>query len=306
MTKATKKKIPITAYVMTLNEENNLEACLKSVVERVDQIIVVDSFSSDSTLAIARKYSDQVIEHEFVNHAKQYLWGMDNCEFRNDWILRLDADERWTEGGLDELERIISEDHYDGITVRMKIFFMGRFLNHGGMYPNKFLRVYRKSKGQMEDRWMDEHIQVDGPIIDTKIDVTESNYDRQENLVRWIEKHNGYSTREALENLMARHDMRQLDSIADLSGGSTERKRWMKENVYFRSPLLIRPFLYFTYRYVVKGGFVDGKEGFIFHVLHAFWYRFLVDAKIIQIERNSAANSSTIRETIKKHWGIDP
>lgn len=299
-----RRDIPVTAFVMTYNEARNLEECLRSVASRVDQIIVVDSFSTDATLEIARKFGADTYQHEFINYAKQYLWGMETCTFRNDWVIRLDADERWTPEGLEELSSLIRSNSCDGVSVRMKIYFMDRWIRRGGMYPNKFLRAYRRSKGQMEDRWMDEHIAVDGVVVDTTIDVLERNYDRQENIAVWTNKHNGYSTREALENLIARHDLRTLETIADLSGRSTERKRWMKENVYFRAPLFLRPMLYFIYRYVFRLGFMDGIEGFIFHVLHAFWYRFLVDVKIYQIERNAGRTHRTITETIEEHWGI--
>ena len=151
---------------------------------------------------------------------------------------------------------------------------------------------------------MDEHIAVDGVVVDTSIDVLERNYDRQENIAVWTNKHNGYSTREALENLIVRHDLRSLETIADLGGKSTERKRWMKENVYFRAPLFLRPALYFVYRYIFQRGFLDGMEGFIFHVLHAYWYRFLVDVKIYQIERNARVSKQSIAETVLDHWGI--
>lgn len=297
--------LALTAVVMTFNEEKNLEACLRSIVEHVDQIIVVDSFSTDRTIEIARRYTSDIYQHEFLNYAKQYLWGMENCTIRNEWVLRLDADERWTPQGFDTLRPLLERDRCDGVNVRMKIYFMGRWLRHGGMYPNLFLRVYKRSKGKMEDRWMDEHIAVKGTVVDADIDVLERNYDRQENIVPWIAKHNAYSTREALENLINRHDLRPVESIANFRGNSTERKRWAKERIYGRVPLLLRPCAYFSYRYFFQRGFMEGREGLVFHTLHAFWYRFLVDVKIMQIEQNAKKSGSTIIEAIREHWGIE-
>lgn len=290
---------------MTKNEEINLPECLASVAEYVDEIILVDSFSDDRTIEIARQYTDKIYQNPFINQAKQYLWAIEHADIKNEWILRLDADERWTANGFAELRDIIENDSTEGVYVKMKIFVMGRWIKHGGFYPNFFLRVYKKSKGAMEDRWMDEHIKVDGRTLISNIDVIESNYDRQKNLVLWTNKHNSYSTREAVDFLLAKHNLTQTDTVANLFGTKTERKRWLKEKVYFRIPLFVRPFLYFIYRYLLKLGFLDGKEGFIFHTLHAFWYRFLVDAKVYQIEKNAYNEGIDIKTAIKTHYGLD-
>lgn len=305
MTECNMTKLPITAILMTYNEEINLPACLDSVCVHIDQIILVDSISNDRTIEIAEKYAAEIYENPFINQAKQFIWALKNTEIRNEWILRIDADERWTPEGFTELRQIIENDQADGVFVKMKIYFMGRWIKNGGFYPNNFLRVYKRSKGTMEDRWMDEHIRVDGRTLATNIDVLEQNYDRQKNVGFWTTKHNSYSTREAVEFLSQKHRIISIDTIGRLFGNKTERKRWLKENFYFRVPLFVRPFLYFIYRYFFKLGFLDGKEGFIFHTLHAFWYRFLVDVKIMQIERNAKTEGISIKESIKSHYGIE-
>jgi glycosyltransferase involved in cell wall biosynthesis len=297
-------KLPVSAIVMTLNEKLNLQQCLESVSDFIDEIIIVDSYSSDNTIEIAKRYTDKIYQNKFVNQAKQFIWALDNIEIKNEWILRLDADERWTKKGFDELSDIIANDKADGVYVKMKIFFMGRWIKHGGFYPNYFLRVYKKSKGKMEDRWMDEHIKVEGKTIITNIDVIESNYDRQKNISLWTDKHNKYSTREAIEFLIQKHKLKPLDTVAKFWGNKTERKRWFKEKFYFRLPLFLRPFLYYFHRYIFKLGFLDGKEGFIFHYLHAFWYRFLVDVKVYQIEKLAKKENKEIQQVIKEHYGL--
>jgi len=299
------KKLPITVIIMTYNEERNLRACLESVKDYIDDIIIVDSYSNDKTEKIAREYTKKFYENKFINQAKQFIWAIDHCEIKNEWILRIDADERWTKEGFEELAKIMQDDEVNGIYVKMKIYFMGRFIKHGAFYPNYFLRVYKKSKGAMEDRWMDEHIHVEGKVVHSNIDVIESNYDRQENIALWTDKHNGYSTREAVEFLIAKHNIHKIDTVANFFGNKTERKRWMKENIYFKTPLFVRPYMYFVYRYVFKFGFLDGKEGFIFHTLHAFWYRFLVDTKVYQIEQLAKKNNQTIQEVVLDHYGMD-
>ena len=269
-------------------------------------------YHTDNTIEIAESYKIKCYQNKFINQAKQFIWALENIEIKNEWILRLDADERWTKEGFEELRYTIEYDKADGVYVKMKIFFMGRWIKHGGFYPNYFLRVYKKSKGKMEDRWMDEHIKVEGRTIISNIDVIESNYDRQKNIALWTDKHNKYSTREAVEFLIQKYKLNRqnrvspkaesVDTVAKFWGNKTERKRWMKEKFYFRLPLFIRPFLYYIHRYIFKLGFLDGKEGFIFHYLHAFWYRFLVDVKVYQIRTaskeenkiNSRSNKRTL------------
>ncbi len=171
-----------------------------------------------------------------MNYSKQFIWSLANADIKHEWILRLDADERWTADGFEQVRKIIEDDSADGIYVKMKIFFMGKWIRHGGFYPNYFLRVYKKTKGSMEDRWMDEHIRVDGETIVSGIDVIEANYDRQKNITLWTTKHNSYSTREAIESIINRHGLAKVDTVADLFGTKTERKRWLKERVYYRIP----------------------------------------------------------------------
>ena len=300
-----KNKLPVTAIIMTYNETRNLKACLESVKDYIDDIIIVDSFSTDDTEQIAREYTDKFYANKWINYSKQYLWGIANTDIKNEWVIRLDADERWTKEGFEELRTIIEEDKADGIYVKMKIFFMGRFIKHGAFYPNYFLRVYKKSKGAMEDRWMDEHIKVDGIVVHSNIDVIESNYDGQENISLWTNKHNGYSTREAVEFLIAKHNIHKIDTVANFWGNKTERKRWLKENLYFKVPLFLRPLMYFVYRYIFKLGFLDGKEGFIFHTIQAYRYRFLVDTKVYQIEQLAKKNNQSIQEVVLDHYGMD-
>lgn len=298
-------KLPVTAIIMTFNEETNLEGCLSSIIDYVDDIIIVDCFSTDSTLEIAKKYTNKIYQNKWINYSRQYIWAIENTDIKNEWILRIDADERWTKEGFEELKKIIDSDNVNGVYVKMKIFFMDRWIKHGGFYPNFFLRVYKKSKGKMEDRWMDEHISVVGKTLLSNIDVIESNYDRQKNITLWTTKHNNYSSREAIEFLIQKHKLSKMDTVAKFWGNKTERKRWFKEKLYFRMPLFLRPFLYYIHRYIFKFGFLDGKQGFIFHYLHAFWYRFLVDAKVYQIEQLAKKERKTIPDAIKEHYGIN-
>jgi glycosyltransferase involved in cell wall biosynthesis len=303
MTTAT--RLPITAVVLTKNEQRNLPECLASVRDWVQDILVVDSLSSDATLEIAGSHGARILQRPWKNHADQFQWALDHGAIHTPWVVRLDADERWTDEGFRRLAPLLSESEVAGINVRMQIYFMGRFLRHGGLYPNDFLRVFRREGSRMEQRWMDEHITVSGATVSPGIDVIESNYDRQQNIGLWTAKHNDYSTREAVDILMAKWHLGRIDSVADLRGGRTARKRWFKENVYWRTPLFVRPLLYFLYRYVIKLGFLDGTRGLIFHVLQGFWYRTLVDVKVYQLEGLARDSGRPLVDVIRDSYGIE-
>jgi glycosyltransferase involved in cell wall biosynthesis len=297
-------RLPITAVVLTFNEHRNLPACLASIADRVQEVVVVDSHSTDDTLEIARRHGARTLQRPFLNHAEQLQWAIQNASIRTPWIMRVDADERWTEEGFEALAPILSDPEVAGVNVRMRIYFMGRFLRHGGLYPNLFLRVFRREGSRVEQRWMDEHVMVEGKVASPTLDVIEANYDRQQNIGLWTTKHNAYSTREAVDILIAKHRLAKVDTVASLAGGRTARKRWLKEKFYARLPIFVRPTLYFAYRYFLRLGLLDGLPGLIFHVLQAFWYRFLVDVKVLQLERLSRETGRPLPEVIKDSYGM--
>jgi len=259
-------KLPLSVIILTFNEELNIENCLKNVAGWANEIIVVDSFSSDKTLAIAKKYTDKIVKHTFVNQAEQFNWALANLKIKNDWILRLDADEYLTE----ELKAEITEklenrpDDINGYYIKRRVYFMGRFMKHGGYYPAWILRIFRREKAHSEERKMDEHIVLlEGQAGKLKNDFIDDN---KKDLAWWTGKHNDYSSREAIEAAKGNY------------GAG-------KKVFYYKLPIFCRAFLYFVYRYFFRLGFLDGKEGLIFHSLQGFWYRFLVDAKIYEMKK---------------------
>ena len=219
-------------------------------------------------------------------------------------MLRIDADERWTKEGFSELSKMLNDDSINGIYVNRKTYFMGKWIRHGGFYPIRLMLVWRNGKVRMENRLMDEHMIVDGKSITTNIDVIEANYDRQQNLGLWTHKHNLYSDRYAAETILQEFNLLKIDSIQGSIGNSTVRKNWLRLNLYDGAPLFARVFLYYIYRYVFQLGFLDGKEGFIYHFLQAFWFRFLIDAKILQLRKN-IKSADTVLVYLKDHMNID-
>ena len=276
-------KLPISVIILTHNEELNIGNCLKSVADWANEIIIVDSFSNDKTLEIVKKYTNKIAQRKFINQAEQFNWALDNLEIKNDWILRLDADEYLTE----ELKREIAEvlpgtsSETAGFYIKRRVYFLGRFIKYGGYYPTWLLRLFKKGKARSEERKMDEHlVLLEGKAERLKNDFIDDN---KKNLSWWIQKHNNYASREAEEMIKntGTFDILGTPNVQKLKGQAVIKK-WLKDNFYYRLPLFCRACLYFGYRYFIRLGFLDGKEGLIFHFLQGFWYRFLVDAKIYE------------------------
>jgi len=271
----------LSVLILTRDEERNIEKCLRSVLPLTNRIFIIDSGSTDKTVELATRMGARVFTHPWTTHAEQFNWGLDNAGLDGDWVMRLDADEELTPGLVTALRETLPTlgPNVTGIIVRRQVHFMGRWIRHGGYYPTWLLRVFRHGAGRCEALWMDEHIVLDhGQAIRMRQDIIDRN---TKDLAFWTAKHNGYSDREVLDTL-ANSGARAKAQDADSSGFQAKARRWAKKRVYGRMPLFLRPFLYFLYRYVLRLGFLDGKEGLIFHFLQGFWYRFLVDAKLYE------------------------
>lgn len=295
----------ISIIILTYNEEKNIKECLESVRDLTKDIFIVDSYSTDKTLEISKNYTNNLFQNKFTSHSSQLNWALENLPIKTEWVVRLDADERWTENGKKELVKIIERDSdLSGIYVKMKIFFMGKWIKHGDFYPNLFLRVFKLRDAEIESKLVDEHISVKGKTLISDIDVIESNYDRQKDISLWINKHNKYSTNEAIDFIKEKFLNKNNKSIGNLSGNKVQKKRWLKEKLYNNLPLFIRPLLYYFYRYFIKLGFLDGIEGFIFHYLQGLWYRFLVDVKIFQLLKLAKKENKSIDDIIFELYSI--
>ncbi len=275
------KKIPISAIILTYNEEKNIEKCLKSIYEWVDEIFIVDSFSNDRTVEIAKKYTDKIYKHEFINYSEQRNWAQENLPIKNEFVFHIDADE-WVSGKLkEELFEIFEKGDfkkYDGFLISRKTIFYNRWIKYGGHYPRYHLRIFKKDKGRCEKREYDQHFFVIGKIKKLKgcifNDVTME-------ISEFIDKYKKWAYFEA-RSIMNKE---KEEIKPSLTGNPIERIRWFKKNIYLRLPLFFRAFLYFIYRYFIRFGFLDGIEGLIFHFLQGFWFRFIVDVKIWEIKK---------------------
>lgn len=294
----------ITVIILTYNEELHLERAIESVRSITKEIIIVDSFSTDRTKEIALNFGAHFYENPFVNQAQQFQWALDNLNITSEWILRLDADEFLTKELCEEINQKIQhlEKEITGIILKRQVHFMDKWIKHGGYYPTKLLRLFRYGKANIEQKWMDEHIKLkEGKSIEFVNDFIDAN---KNNLSWWISKHNNYSTRESIDILNKKYDFFDEDSLDKEGQQQDEIKRKRKEGIYLKLPMFLRAFLYFLYRYFLKLGFLDGKKGLMWHFLQGFWYRFLVDAKIYQIEYFSNKYKMSVKDVLKQFYNI--
>lgn len=270
-----------TVIVLTFNEEANIERCLNSVSGLTNDIVVVDSFSTDNTLKICEAHHCRVYQHAFVNHALQFNWALDHIPLDRPWLLRLDADEVVPDRLKAELEELADTCGPDvtGIYLNRRMYFMNRWLKYGGLYPHYILRAFRRGAGRYEEKTEEHLVLATGGTIYAKQDFLEDN--RQNHLKYWLRKHDDLSDGEIRDTLLETRDPAR-DLPPRLFGTKVERTRWFKTRIYVNAPLFLRAFGYFLYRYVLRLGFLDGVPGLIFHVLQAFWYRFYIDARIYE------------------------
>ncbi len=294
----------VVAVILTLNEAQHLARCIESLTGVADEIVVADCYSTDATLDIAKAHGARVIQHEWVNHAVQFNWALTQLDADTEWVLRIDADEYLTNELAAQFRGYLQADCSDvnGIYCGRRMTFQGRLIRHGGVFPIRTLRLFRYGKGECENRWMDEHIHVSGATHDVQGEIIDDNLNP---LHWWTDKHNKYASREAVDLLNLQYRFMPYDSVARLHGGKQAGvKRWVKESVYARLPSGMRAFVYFLYRYVIRFGFLDGQAGTAFHFLQGFWYRYLVDAKMAEVQRYMVVEKVDVVTAIRIILGI--
>lgn len=290
----------LTAVILTFNEAKHLPRCLASLANVVDRVLVVDCYSSDETVALARAHGARVVQRAWFNYADQFNWALTQLDPDTEWVLRIDADEYLTPPLAEEIRTGLPavRPEVDGVYVNRRMTFQGRLIRHGGVFPVRVLRLFRAGRGQCERRWMDEHIKVAGPTLAFRGELIDDNLN---SLTWWTDKHNKYASREAVDLLNLEFGFMPHDTVAGLRKGSQAGfKRWLKERVYARLPGGFRAFAYFFYRYVMRLGFLDGRQGTAFHFLQGFWYRYLVDAKLAEVKHYMACHGVDVTEAIER------
>jgi glycosyltransferase involved in cell wall biosynthesis len=247
-----------------------------------DDIHVVDSFSTDRTAQIARDHGARVTTHAFEDYGSQRNWAISSLPIKYEWQLHLDADERLTPELLQELIALEPSTRLSGFYIPRALYFLGRPIRHGGMFPTWHMRLFRSGAGRCEVRKYDQHFYV---IVGETTRLNAYMIDDIKMLLsEWTARHNRWSDAEVEEQTLGANEGR---IAAKLSGNKVEKKRFWR-GVYNRCPPLLRPFGLFVYRYFVRLGFLDGTTGLIFYILQTFWFRFLIDAKLFEV--NSAAS----------------
>jgi glycosyltransferase involved in cell wall biosynthesis len=267
--------LDLTTFVLTYNEELHIRRCLENVCQFSKKVIVVDSPSTDKTVEICREFSNvEVVVHQYPgNQAEQFNWALDNLNIDTEWILRIDADEYLLPELIEELEEKVPTLSSDvtGLEFKRRHIFMGKWVKHG-IYPVIMMRMFRKGCGRYDGRLMDEHILLNkGRSVVMQNDFCDHSLI---SLSEFCKKHINYAEREATEVL------RDSDDIQEGLGAQAKAKH-QKKGIYNKLPLFWRSFAYFFYRYILKGGFLDGKEGFLFAFIQGWWYRTMVDANIL-------------------------
>ena len=264
-----------TVILLSFNSEDTLGATLTRARQVSDEIFVVDSFSSDGTVALAESFGAKVVQHAFENYGAQRNWAIDNLPTSCKWQLHLDADEVMDDELVAAIQALPEQTPHAGYFVPRYVKFLGRVLRHGGMSPTWHLRLFLTGVGRCEDRKYDQHYMLTGPGTTGQLPGVMID-DIAMSISEWTARHNRWADGEVAE-MDAKNEAGRL--VADAKGNPAQRKRALREK-YNNLPLFVRPFLLFGYRYFVKLGFLDGTEGFIFWVLQTFWFRFLIDAKI--------------------------
>ncbi len=293
----------ITVIILTFNEEIHIKRCIENVTSIAKKVYVIDSFSTDNTVQIAKSMGAEVIQHKWPgNQAEQFNWALKNIEIKTKWIFRLDADEYLLPNLINEIKNKLGTlpDEICGVTFKRRHIFLGKWIKKG-TYPVKILRLFKYGKAVCEQRLMDEHIELlEGKNIEFENDFVDHNLN---DISWWAQKHIGYATREAAELLDVEYSFTNNDSSARNLSPQTLKKRKLKLK-YAKQALFWRSFAYFCYRYFFKLGFTEGKEGFLWHYLQGWWYRTLVDSKILEAKKACGNDKGMIKKYISENWSI--
>jgi glycosyltransferase involved in cell wall biosynthesis len=267
----------VSILILTLNEERNLAACLESV-KWSDDIVVLDSFSTDRTIEIAQAFGARVIQRKFDDYASRQNWAASEISFKNPWVYNSDADEVVPPELRDELLAIAADDTLKPVAYRLrhKNFFCGRWIRHCGIYPVWNLRFFKPGKVRFE-RSVHSVALVDGEEGRLKNHYLHFSFNN--GLDAWFDKHNRYSFLEAVESLRSLRASRL--NWRELKGDAVARRRLLKE-ISIRLPC--RPILRFTYMYLLRLGFLDGWQGYTYCRLLTI-YEYMIVVKVMELER---------------------
>jgi glycosyltransferase involved in cell wall biosynthesis len=280
--------------ILTYNEACHLPRLFKSIQGLAAPVFVLDSGSTDNTISLAKEHGAVLGHHEFKNHPQQWSFALSHFQISTPWTICLDADQFLSEELFQLLQNFrdanMSPDVH-GIYFNRKNYFKGKWIRYGGYYPKYMLKMFRTGTAisSLEEK-LDHRFIIRGRSAIWKKGYLIENNLKEESISFWIDKHNKYSTVVALDE----HEKAELKfKSIEHESRSPDARIAARKALWLRMPLLIRPFLYFLYRYFLLVGFLDGKTGFIFHFLQAFWFRMIVDVKILELRKTCDKTTST-------------
>jgi len=275
-------KLPVSVIIIAQNEAPNIGFAISSVIDHFDQVILVDSFSTDDTPKICGNYSGlEFFQHEFLDWASQKNWALENCKIRNGVVLFLDADEYITSEFVSELSVIVESGvDFAAIYLNPSYIFLGRKLKYAYGHP-KIRRIFKvKGLKYYCEGARDHSVSPSGPLLHMAEPFI--HHDRKP-FSAWVQKQVRNAYKEARFYLSSDLGQFNEDIPADL-----RFRRGIRANIWNRLPLFVRPFLYFFYKYVVRLGFMDGRAGLVYCFMHGLWYQMLVDIAIVETRLNKS------------------
>ena len=290
--------IRVVVVIPTLDEEVHIARAIESG-RRLGRVVVVDSGSTDRTREIAAQMGADVIEHAWEGYSAQKNWALGRIAELADWVFFLDADEWITEDLAREIRELLAS-HVYGLHVPRRNVFEGRTLRYAWWYPDYQLRLFRPSRGRFEDRLVHEHVIVAGPVGYVKSPLMHENL---KGLDAFMARHARYADLEAREMLKARLGRQVGQRGGRLFGSWPERRRFLKTRVWYQMPF--RPAIRFLWMYLVKRGFLDGRQGLVYCQLLAA-YEAMIDARLLELERTGATGTGVRRENQSHQTTLDP
>lgn len=298
----------LSVVILTYNEELNIEACLTSLADLPGDRFIVDSGSTDQTLEIAKLFPVQIVSHKFQTHAAQWQWALENLPIQTEWVLGLDADQSLSPALKEELQLLFAGKHrvqqlekLDGIYLNRAHIYRGRFIRHGACYPKYLLKLFRRTSVYLDPvvDLLDHHFYVRGRTANLDHDLIEENR-KEWRISFWTQKHVRYAELLAEEEFKSAMQPNDGPIKGRILGGSPDQRIVALKGFWRRLPLYVRPLCYFIYRYFLCLGLLDGKQGLIFHFLHGFWFRLLVDINLDELRSGLSRKESAVQGPVAK------
>lgn len=298
----------LSIFIPTFNEEIHIERALKSAFNLTKNVFVIDSYSTDRTVEIAERMGAKVYQYKWEadsNWAKKFNWTLDNVPFPTPWVMRHDADEYLTKELIEKVKKNLpqlSED-VSAISINRREYFMRKWMKHGGAYPKAMVRIIRRGKAHFEARMIDEHVEIkEGKSIYWNVDLCD---DKIISLTKWIGAHNMYAVKEAIVLIDNEIGLTNNEDNLHKNLDKAALKKRQKKGFYGKLPYFWRAWAFFFYRYILRFGFLDGVEGFLYCFLQCLWYRNIADAKIIEAYRICGKDKEKLIKYFMKEYNID-